>query len=349
MASAENPAGITGFDFIEFSAKDPEKLRQLFLDLGFSRLMTHKSKAIDYYKQNDIHFFINSEPESFAASFQTEHGPCACATGWRVENSRAAYDHAIAKGAKPADLSDYSIDGEPMYAVKGVGDSLIYFVDNHEDADRFERMGFVPVDNPDQTQGRGFHLVDHLTNNVRRGCLEPLSDYYKDVYGFTEVRFFDIDGKQTGLKSYALRSPCGSFCIPINESKDDKSQIQEYIDEYKGEGIQHIALLTPNLVKSMDQMPEERSFSTLDIDDEYYAEIFDKFPQVSKDADKIRHHNLLVDGDHEGHLIQIFTKNAIGPIFFEFIQRHNYMGFGEGNFGALFRSIERDQERRGVL
>lgn len=349
MEKVNNPAGILGFDFIEFSSSQPEKLHQLFVDLGFSKLMTHKDKKIDYYNQNDIHFFINTEPNSFAAQFLMEHGPCASSTGWRVKNAQDAYNHAVSKGAIPAEIVDYSTGGKNVPAVKGVGDSLIYFIDDFNEENRFEKMGFIAIENPQISPSKGFNLIDHLTNNVKRGCLEPLSDYYKNVYGFTEVRHFDIDGKQTGLMSYALRSPCGSFCIPINESKDEKSQIQEYINEYRGEGIQHIAFLTPNIVKSMDSISQNKCFDTLDIDDEYYSEIFNKFPQVNKDKDKIIEHNLLVDGDDDGYLVQIFTKNTIGPIFFEFIQRRNHLGFGEGNFGALFRSIERDQEKRGVL
>ena len=176
----------------------------------------------------------------------------------------------------------------------------------------------------------------------------PLADFYKEVFGFQEIRYFDIRGEHTGLKSYALRSPCGSFCIPINEGTEAKSQINEYLNEYKGEGIQHIALLTSNILKLMDEMKVE-GLKTLDIDADYYEMAFKRVPQLKEDKQKIQEHNLLVDGDESGYLIQIFTENVIGPIFFEFIQRHNNLGFGEGNFGALFRAIERDQKRRGVL
>ena len=190
--------------------------------------------------------------------------------------------------------------------------------------------------------------MDHLTNNVPQGQLTPLADFYKSVFGFQEVRYFDIRGQKTGLLSYALRSPCGSFCIPINEGTEAKSQINEYLREYKGSGIQHIALLTGNMLKTMEAMQGE-SFDTLDIDADYYKEVFTRVPNVTEDHERIKHYNLLVDGDESGYLIQIFSQNVIGPIFFEFIQRRGHMGFGEGNFGALFRAIERDQERRGVL
>lgn len=344
-----NPVGLVGFDFIEFSSKDPTQLQQLFRDFGFSRLMKHQTQNIEYLRQNDIHFTINSQPGSHAANFQSHHGPCASATGWRVKDAAKALATALARGAKKAPKSDYTnAKGEPLPAIMGVGDSLIYFIDDFEDAERWQKMGFEDLEDQDIVQEKGFHLIDHLTNNVYKGQLEPLAKFYKDVFGFTEVRYFDIDGKQTGLLSYALRSPCGSFCIPINESKDEKSQIQEYLNEYHGEGIQHIAFLTADMLATMARMKGTK-IETLDIDDDYYDDIWKKFPNVTEDRQQIQDNNLLVDGDSKGYLIQIFTKNVIGPIFFEFIQRKNHQGFGEGNFGALFRAIERDQERRGVL
>lgn len=338
-----NPTGITGFDFIEFSSTQPEKLHELFTKLGFSRLKRHKTKKIDYYKQNDIHFLVNTEPGSFSVKFNKEHGPCASATGWRVKDAKKALEAAVSRGAKRAETSDYDLP-----AIQGVGNSLIYFVDFHTAKDRWERLGFVDLDKPEIVPSKGFALVDHLTNNVYKGQLQPLATFYKEVFGFEEVRYFDIRGEQTGLKSYALRSPCGSFCIPINEGTEAKSQINEYLNEYKGEGIQHIALLTSNIINVMDKMKEE-GLKTLDIDADYYDMAFKRVPQLKEDKKKIQEYNLLVDGDESGYLVQIFTENVIGPIFFEFIQRHNNLGFGEGNFGALFRAIERDQKRRGVL
>lgn len=345
---AHNPVGITGFDFIEFSTPQPQAMHRLFQTLGFSRTKQHKAKSIDYYRQNDIHFFLNTEPSSFAVNFNKSHGPCASATGWRVENAQKALEVSLERGAKQAKEVDYSIDGEPIPAIYGVGDSLIYFVDEACSDDILGRMGFVDLAEPDVVEGKGFHLIDHLTNNVFMGELEPLAEFYKTVFGFEEVRHFDIDGQQTGLLSYALRSPCGSFCIPINEGKEEKSQINEYLREYKGQGIQHIAFLTPNIIKVMDSIKSDE-LKTLDIDDDYYEEAFARLPNVKEDKKKIQGHNLLIDGDESGYLIQIFTENVIGPIFFEFIQRNNHYGFGEGNFGALFRAIERDQQRRGVL
>mgnify|MGYP001212392472 CR=1 FL=1 len=347
--SPQNPVGITGFDFIEFSSKDPSGLEKIFRDFGFSKKKKVVGKEIYYYHQNDIHFLINNDPDSAARAFNTSHGPCASATGWRVHDAQKAFEVALSRGAKPAPRSDYTNQtGDPLPGIVGVGGSTIYFIDNHDDPQRWEKLCFEDLPEPDTVAERGFFLIDHLTNNVHQGQLEPLANFYKNVFGFTEVRYFDIDGKQTGLLSYALRSPCGSFCIPINESKDEKSQIQEYLNEYNGEGIQHIAFLTPNILKTMETL-KDAEIETLDIDADYYNEVFKKVPGVTEDHQKIQDFNLLVDGNSNGYLIQIFTKNLIGPIFFEFIQRKNHSGFGEGNFGALFRAIERDQEKRGVL
>lgn len=348
MVSEKNPVGILGFEFCEFASPSPENLNKLFKDLGFSKTKTQKEQSIDYYNQGDIHFLVNKDPNSFAASFMKLHGPCVAATGWRVENAEKAFEIAVKRGAKPASKSDYSRNGKKVPAIMGVGDSVIYFIDDHKNPARYEQMGFVSAQSPEMVPSKGFALMDHLTNNVYQGELKPLSDFYKNVFGFEEVRYFDIRGQKTGLLSYALRSPCGSFCIPINEGTESKSQINEYLQEYKGPGIQHIALLTPNMLKTMDLM-KDAAIETLDIDADYYDEVFKRIPNVTEDHEQIKHYNLLVDGDDKGYLIQIFSKNVIGPIFFEFIQRKNNLGFGEGNFGALFRAIERDQERRGVL
>ncbi len=345
-----NPIGIQGFYFIEFSSPQPEALDRLFKLLGFSKVKRHKSKAIDYYRQNDIHFLLNREPSSFSVNFSSKHGPCASATGWRVKDPATAILEAEKRGAKICPENDYQgPDGKVLPALYGVGESLIYLVDANRSIDqRLQDWGFIDLDSPEIVESKGFFLVDHLTNNVYKGELEPLSKFYMDVFGFEEVRYFDIKGKETGLLSYALRSPCGSFCIPINEGTEEKSQINEYLREYKGQGIQHIALLTPDILKVMDAMRTE-DLQTLDIDEDYYNNVFDRVPNVKEDKKKIQDYNLLVDGDESGYLIQIFTQNVIGPIFFEFIQRNHHSGFGEGNFGALFRAIERDQKRRGVL
>jgi 4-hydroxyphenylpyruvate dioxygenase len=266
--------------------------------------------------------------------------------GWRVDDAQAAVNEAVRRGARLYDNSN----GLPTFdapAIVGIGGSLIYFIDRYGERGTLFDTGFVATGEK-AGYGLGFTTIDHLTNNVFKGTLQTWADFYKNVFGFTEVRHFDIRGEKTGLYSFALRSPDGSFCIPINEGTDSKSQIEEYLREYNGPGVQHLAFLTDDLVRSLDGM-EGGSVSFLDIDDEYYATIFDRVPNVSEDHERIHHHNILVDGDNDGYLLQIFTKNLLGPIFIELIQRRNHLSFGEGNFGALFRSIERDQERRGVI
>lgn len=346
----ENYCGLRGIEFVEYSAPDAPWLNKLFTAFGFSKLKRHQQKDILYYNQNDIHFIINNEPGSYAVQFAREHGPSICAMGWRVDDAQKAYDMAIARGAKAADHVDYrNIEtNEKRLAIKGIGDSLIYFIDDFKNGACYAHMGFVALDEPEIVEKKGFTVIDHLTNNVYKGTMAAWADFYKNIFGFTEVRYFDIRGVKTGLTSYALRSPDGSFCIPINEGTEASSQINEYLNEYKGPGVQHLAFLTDDIIKSLNAL-EGSGIETLDIDDEYYQEVFHRVTQVSEDKKEIQRLGILVDGDKEGYLLQIFTKNLIGPIFIEIIQRKNHFAFGEGNFGALFRSIERDQQKRGVL
>ncbi len=337
-----NDLGLNGIDFVEFVSPEPKKLETLFREFGFSKLMRHSRRHVDYFRQNDINFFLNQEPGSFAAEFGAVHGPSISAMGWRVKDAQKAFSLAIRRGAKAADRSDY-----PEWpAVYGIGQSLIYFVE--EKNRRYEAAGFVNLEPPEPVPAKGFLVIDHLTNNVEKGEMGHWADFYKSVFDFEEVRYFDIRGARTGLTSYALRSPCGKFCIPINEGTERKSQINEYLEEYKGPGIQHLAFLTEDILASLDALKGSH-IEMLDIDDEYYREIFEKFPNVTESQERIRAHNVLVDGDDQGYLLQIFTKTIIGPIFIEIIQRKNHYSFGEGNFGALFRSIERDQMKRGYL
>ena len=344
VPNAKNPIALSGIEFVEYSGPDPDMLRRIFREFGFSRLLQHTAKAMDYYRQGDIHFIINNEKGSFAESFQKAHGPCISAMGWRVADPELAFKTAVSRGARPAIGRDY-----PLPAILGIGDSLIYFVREGQKSDDFYRsIGFTPGETTDVVPDKGFIQIDHLTNNVAQGTMRQWADFYEKIFGFVEVRYFDIRGAKTGLTSFALRSPCGSFCIPINEATEKKSQINEYLDEYHGPGIQHLAFLTKDIVKSLEAM-QGTGIATLSIDDEYYASVFDRVPNVSENHDTLRRLNILVDGDDDGYLLQIFTKNLIGPIFIEIIQRKNHLSFGEGNFGALFRSIERDQEERGYL
>ena len=343
MTDPKNPCGLLGLAFAEFSHDDPGKLEALFRAFGFSRTQRHKTLALDHWVQGDIHLLVNREPGSFAAAFRAGHGPSISALGFRVKSARAAFDATIARGARPFEGGAAGKASLDVPAIYGIGDSLVYFVD---EAWSWERE-LVAHPEPIAEPSKGFLAIDHLTNNVHKGTLGTWSSFYKDVFGFTEVRSFDIDGAKTGLYSYALRSPDGSFCIPINEDKGGKGQIAEYLQEYRGPGVQHLAFLTEDLLASLDAM--KGGVPTLDIDADYYATVFDRVPNVREDRARIQAHQVLVDGDEQGYLLQIFTKNVVGPIFIELIQRRNPLSFGEGNFGALFRSIERDQEKRGVI
>jgi 4-hydroxyphenylpyruvate dioxygenase len=340
-----NPLQLRGIEFTEFCGPTAPQLEELFDAFGFSKLRRHPRLAIGVFQQNDITFLVNTERQGHSARFAAAHGPSICSMGWRVDDADAAFDEAVRRGARPASLAD---GDHPYPAIYGIGESLIYFVDRFGERGTIWERDFVPCDVPRFAPEKGFLVVDHLTNNVPAGQMQKWANFYKNVFGFTEVRYFDINGMKTGLTSYALRSPDGSFCIPINEPKSDKDQIAEYLHEYNGPGVQHIAFLTRDILDSLDRLAGS-NIQTLSIDDEYYDEVFTRVPGVKEDRKRIRDHQVLVDGDENGYLLQIFTKNLIGPIFIEIIQRENNLSFGEGNFGALFRSIERDQERRGVI
>jgi 4-hydroxyphenylpyruvate dioxygenase len=350
VMDAKNPTGLRGIEFVEFASREPERLHDLFLAFGFSRTMRHATRHVDLYEQNDIRFLLNREPRTAAARFADLHGPSISSMGWRFADPGAAARAALARGATITREGDYATGARPLDAVVGLGESLLYVVPECA-ADRaglYRDMGFVPLERPDLVEEKGFLAIDHLTNNVAQGTMQRWASFYKDVFGFTEVRYFDIRGVKTGLTSYALRSPDGSFCIPINEATEKKSQIAEYLEEYRGPGVQHLAFLTRDILASLAAL-EGSPIAFLDIDDDYYASVFDRVPGVTEDRAEIAKRNVLVDGDDAGYLLQIFTKNLIGPIFIELIQRKNHLSFGEGNFGALFRSIERDQMRRGYL
>ncbi len=342
----ENPTGLLGIEFIEFTGPNPEYFDRIFKGLGFSKLKSHPERKIVLYQQNKINFLLNQESAGFASDFASKHGQSVSALGFRVKDAKTAFDEAVRRGATPYS-NEYGEKPYGWYAIFGVGDSLIYFVDQ----ENIENQRFVDLETPEQVADKGFLCIDHLTNNVFKGTMGQWSAFYKDIFGFREIRYFDIKGEKTGLTSFALKSPCDTFAIPINEGNEDKSQIEEYLREYKGAGVQHIALLTGDLLGSLDQMAQDadQAIQTLDISDDYYEEVFQRVPNVVEDPKRIQQHQVLVDGDEKGYLLQIFTRNLFGPVFFEMIQRKNHQSFGEGNFGALFKSIERDQERRGVL
>ncbi|MBK6598599.1 MAG: 4-hydroxyphenylpyruvate dioxygenase [Proteobacteria bacterium] len=344
-----NPMGTDGFEFVEYTAPDPTLLRTLFEQLGFPVVARHRSKNVTLHSQNDVHFIINAEPESFAQQFARAHGPSACAMGFRVRDAAAAFARAVELGAKP-----YAGKVGPMElnipAIEGIGGSLLYFVDRYGDQSIYD-VDFRPVSPAPSADQSGLTVIDHLTHNVHRGNMDKWAGFYERLFNFREIRYFDIEGKKTGLISRALTSPCGKIRIPINESQDDKSQIEEYLREYRGEGIQHIALAAKDIYQTVDTL-RARGVQFQDTLDAYYEQVDARVVGHSESLGELRKRRILIDGNpanHEGVLLQIFTKNVIGPIFFEIIQRKGNEGFGEGNFKALFESIELDQERRGVI
>ncbi len=348
---AHNPAGTCGFEFVEYTAKDTGALGRLFEQLGFAAVARHRSKDVTLYRQNGINFIVNAEPDSFAQGFARAHGPSACAMAFRVADAGAALERAVSLGAEP-------FEGQvgPMElnvpAIKGIGGSLIYLVDRFAAPSIYD-VDFLPIEGADpEPKGVGLSLIDHLTHNVYRGNMDDWAGFYERLFNFREIRYFDIEGKLTGLKSRAMTSPCGLIRIPINESADDKSQIEEYLNEYKGEGIQHIALTTEDIYATVAAL-KARGVDMMDPPPaSYYAGIDGRLPGHGEDLARLEELGILIDGaptEGGGRLLQIFTKTVIGPIFFEIIQRKGDEGFGEGNFRALFEAIERDQIERGVL
>ena len=344
----ENPLGTNGFDFVEYAAIDPTPLIKLFEGLGFTAVSKHKTKNIILYQQADIRFLINSEPGGFAYNFSTLHGPCACSMGFRVKESNSAFEDALKRGAsKAAEIND-----APVVApvIEGIGGSRLYLVDKYGETTAFD--DYEPIEGVKEADHSvGLTYLDHLTHNVFRGNMEKWAGFYENVFNFREIRYFDIEGKLTGLVSKAMTSPCGLIRIPINESQDDISQIAEYLDEYNGEGIQHIALGTNNIYSSVDKI-RRNGINFQDTIETYFDDIDKRVSGHGENVENLRSQKILIDGaptEGQGILLQIFTQNVIGPIFFEIIHRKGNEGFGEGNFQALFDSIERDQIKRGVI
>lgn len=380
--SWDNPMGTDGFEFIEYAAPDPAALGALFEQMGFAAIARHRHKNVTLYRQGEINFIINAESDSFAQRFARRHGPSICAIALRVHDAAHAYRRALSLGAWGFDHHAGPMELN-IPAIKGIGDSLIYFVDRWRGKDAAAlpsplsplpvgegrglrpageaRIGDISIYDVDfaalpgashQPVGHGLTYIDHLTHNVHRGRMQEWAEFYETLFNFREIRYFDIEGKLTGLKSKAMTSPCGKIRIPINESADDKSQIAEYLHHYHGEGIQHIALGTDDIYASVAAL-RAQGVPFQDTLDAYYDLLDKRLPQHGEALAELRRLRILLDGsstpDKRELLLQIFTQNAIGPIFFEIIQRKGDQGFGEGNFRALFESIELDQIRRGVL
>jgi 4-hydroxyphenylpyruvate dioxygenase len=386
----DNPLGTDGFEFVEYAAPDPAALGRLFEQMGFTAIARHRSKNVLLYRQGDINFVVNAEPDSFAQGFARVHGPSICAMAFRVRDAGHAYRELVEKGA-------WGVEARPgpmelnIPAIKGIGDSLIYLVDRYPGNGTgvsIYDIDFVPLAGTEQhPRGAGLTAIDHLTHNVHRGRMVEWAGFYERLFNFREVRYFDIEGKLTGLKSKAMTSPCGKIRIPINESSDDKSQIQEYLVAYHGEGIQHVALGTGGIFATVETL-RKLGVVFQDTPDTYYEALATRLPGHKEDTARLRKNRILVDGRtaeqaavmmreavgdstiasgvaspskdgtpappsgdpaKDEMLLQIFTQTVIGPIFFEIIQRKGNEGFGEGNFQALFESIEQDQIRRGVL
>jgi 4-hydroxyphenylpyruvate dioxygenase len=345
MTARDNPLGLDGFEFVEFTSPDPDAMGGLFEQLGFTHVGTHRSKAIRHYAQGDINFLLNLEPEGHSKQFREDHGPSASAMAFRVRDAEAALKLAVERGAT-------ATDGElDLPALEGIGGSYLYLVDQlgHE---TLYGSDFEPVPGAvKQAHSAGLHTLDHLTHNLQRGRMDHWARFYEQVFNFREIRYFDIEGKQTGLLSRAMTAPDDKIRIPLNESQDDYSQIAEYLKEYKGEGIQHLAFATDDIFATVDKL-RANGIRFQDTPETYYEMLDQRVPGHGHNVQAMRERRILIDGSPEtgeGLLLQIFTQNMIGPIFFEIIQRKGNEGFGEGNFKALFESIELDQIRRGVI
>lgn len=347
----ENPLGTDGFEFVEYCSPEPEKLGAVFELMGFTAVARHRSKDVVLYRQGEVNFILNNEPGSFAADFARQHGPSACAMAFRVDDATRAYELALQRGASavPNHVGPMELNIPTLH---GIGHSRLYLVDRYGDKGSIYDVDFVPIEGADTAaHDVGLTYIDHLTHNVYQGNMDMWSEFYENVFNFREVRYFDIEGKLTGLKSRAMTSPDGKIRIPINESADDKSQIAEYLRAYHGEGIQHIALGTDDIFAAVAILAG-RSVKFLNTPDTYYDKLDDRLPGHGQDVERLRRNRILVDGaptEGKGLLLQIFTDTVIGPIFFELIKREGNEGFGEGNFRALFEAIEEDQIRRGVL
>ena len=350
----ENPMGLNGFEFVEFASPTPGVLEPLFEMMGFTAVAKHRSKNVTLYRQGDINFILNEELNSYAAYFAEEHGPCACGMAFRVADSHQAYARALEQGAQPVEIPTGPMELR-LPAVKGIGGAPLYLIDRYEDGKSIYDIDFEFFDGVDRhPEGCGFKLIDHLTHNVYRGRMEYWANFYENVFNFRELRYFDIKGEYTGLLSKAMTAPDGKIRIPLNEeASQGTGQIEEFLMAYNGEGIQHIALICDDLIACWDALKARGVPFMTPPPDAYYEMLEERLPGHGEPVDDLKPRGILLDGSTEdGYprlLLQIFSETMIGPVFFEFIQRKKDEGFGEGNFTALFESMERDQLRRGVI
>ena len=350
----DNPMGLMGFEFVEFASPSAGVLEPLFESMGFTMVARHRSKDVLLYRQGDINFIVNREPKSLAGYFAAEHGPSACAMAFRVRDSHKAYERALELGAQPVDVPTGPMELK-LPAVKGIGGAPLYLIDRFEDGRSIYDIDFEWIDGVERhPAGHGFKIIDHLTHNVYRGRMAYWGAFYERLFNFREIRYFDIKGEYTGLTSRAMTAPDGLIRIPLNEeAKQGGGQIEEFLMQFNGEGIQHIALLTDDLFASVDAL-QMAGVPVLTAPNEVYYEMLEqRLPGHGEPVKELQTRGILLDGSTQNGgkrlLLQIFSETLLGPVFFEFIQRKGDEGFGEGNFKALFESLERDQVRRGAI
>ena len=350
----DNPMGLMGFEFVEFASPTPNVLEPVFERLGFRKVALHRSKNVALYRQGDINFILNNEPQGLPHFFAAEHGPSACAMAFRVKDSHKAYARAVELGAQPVEMPTGPMELR-LPAVKGIGGAPLYLIDRFEEGRSIYDIDFEFIAGVDRhPRGHGLKVIDHLTHNVYRGRMGYWAGFYEKIFNFREIRYFDIKGEYTGLTSRAMTAPDGKIRIPLNEeSKKGSGQIEEFLMKFNGEGIQHVALLTDDLIATIDRLALAGVPLLAAPNDVYYEMLEQRLPGHGQDVPALQSRGILLDGTTEGGsqrlLLQIFSETVLGPVFFEFIQRKGDEGFGEGNFKALFESIERDQVRRGVL
>ena len=351
----ENPMGLDGFEFVEYAAPERGVLEPVFAMMGFSHVASHRSKAVDLWRQGQINFIINYEPGSPAAYYAEEHGPSACGMAFRVRDAKQAYNRALDQGAQPIDIPVGPMELK-LPAIRGIGGAILYLIDRYEEGASIYDIDFEYLEGVDRhPEGCGFELIDHLTHNVYRGRMDYWAGYYEKLFNFREIRFFDIKGEYTGLRSRAMTAPDGKIRIPLNEEggASGEGQIEEYLLQYNGEGIQHIAFSCQDLPACWDRLKAMGVPFMTAPPETYYEMLEERLPNHGENVDELKSRGILLDGSTEGDsprlLLQIFSETLIGPIFFEFIERKEDEGFGEGNFQALFESMERDQIRRGAI
>ena len=350
----DNPMGLMGFEFIEFASPTPNVIEPVLESMGFTKVANHRSKAVSLYRQGDINAIVNCEPKSPAAYFAAEHGPSVCGFAFRVKDAQKAYARALELGAQPLEMPTGYMELR-LPAIKGIGGAPLYLIDRYEEGSSIYDIDFVFLEGVERKPvGAGLKLIDHLTHNVYRGRMAYWADFYEKLFNFKELRYFDIKGEYTGLTSKAMTAPDGMIRIPLNEeSSKGSGQIEEFLMQFNGEGVQHVAFLTDDLIKTWDALKSMGTRFMTAPPDTYYEMLEGRLPNHGEPVDELRTRGILLDGTSEGGerrlLLQIFSETLLGPVFFEFIQRKGDSGFGEGNFKALFESIERDQVRRGVL